>query len=118
MAGVVHFTRCFVHVEEAWHAWLSVLGEPVITAESGWPVVHAACDYKQPVRFGNEVAVALDAAVAGESSLAIDFEISKGDPAEPVARGRVVVACVAISPEGKWRTHPVPDDLLAKLSAS
>jgi acyl-CoA thioester hydrolase len=70
------------------------------------PRVSVACDYTRPVRFGDEVVIAVKVEKIGRSSLSYVFDFSQGN--EPVARGRITaVFCQTIPGEGlKGREIP------------
>ena len=55
MAGIVHFSNFFRYMETAEHAFYRSLGFSVtlndLEPPLGFPRVHAACDYKKPLRF-------------------------------------------------------------------
>ncbi len=59
MAGLVHFSNFFRWMESAEHAFLHEIGFPPVKQEGetfwGWPRVRASCDYRDPVRYGDEV---------------------------------------------------------------
>jgi len=98
MAGWMHFPRVFAYFEEAEHEWLRLQGLPIIDAEEGgWPRARVECDYKIPLRFGDEIEVRLGVERVGSSSVTWLFEIWKGDLR--AANGRVVN--VRVDPSGR-----------------
>jgi acyl-CoA thioesterase FadM len=73
-AGVAHFSRLLVIVEEAEHGFFRERGIPILTAESAWPVVKTEVDFCGACRFGDEIEMRLSDFQPGKSSLAYAFE--------------------------------------------
>ena len=63
MAGLVYFANFFRYMEVCEAAFFRSLGLALIdgagTRRSGWPRVHAGCDYLEPLRFGDTFEVHL-----------------------------------------------------------
>jgi acyl-CoA thioesterase FadM len=98
MAGWMHFPRIFDYFEDAEHEWMRLQGLPIIDAvEGGWPRARVECDYKSPLRFGDEIDVLLGIERVGSSSVTWIFEVWKGG--ECAASGRVVA--VRVDPTGR-----------------
>src|SRR5258706_47606 len=61
MAGIVHYSNFFRYMEAAEDAFFRSLGFSVVTSQVdppvGWPRVHAECDYREPLRFEDEIEV-------------------------------------------------------------
>lgn len=119
MAGIVHFARFFVFMETAEHRFRDALGWPVVSAvgeegEIGWPRVSASCDYRRPVRFGDELEVRTRVVDMGRSALTFVCTFLRGD--EVVAEGRLVSVCCRLRPE--VRPVPIPDELAAAIELS
>ncbi len=98
MAGIVHFSRFFVFMETAEHEMRRVLGfalegDPAL----GWPRVSASCEYRRPLRFGDEVEVGVRVVERGRSSLTFGFVFRRGG--EVVAEGRMTCVCCRLEPE-------------------
>src|SRR5690348_3571234 len=57
MAGIVHFSNFFKYMELAEHEFYRSIGYSVMLNQFdpplGFPRVHASCDYKKPLRFGD-----------------------------------------------------------------
>lgn len=92
MAGVVHFTSILRYVENAEHAALAELGIPVISKEGGVPKVHVECDYKSPLRFGDEVSVQMVLDEVSNKSLKWSFSVKVKE--KIAATGKLVTAMV------------------------
>jgi acyl-CoA thioester hydrolase len=91
MAGIAHFSAFFRWMESAETAFLRSLGLTVLGEWQGekvsLPRVSAACDYVKPVRFGDELTIAVTVEKIGRTSLTYVFDFSVGGDA--IARGRV-----------------------------
>ena len=60
MAGIMHFANFFRMMEEAEHAFWRSMGfsvHPTEEPRTGWPRVHASCDFRKPLRFEDVVTV-------------------------------------------------------------
>ena len=75
MAGLMHFSNFFRFMETAEHGFYRSLGFSVVDLSRhprlGWPRVHAACDYKKPLRFEDMVEGLRFATSRGEWSLGV-----------------------------------------------
>lgn len=78
-AGVAHFSRLLIIVEEAIHDFFQVRCIPILEKATAWPVVSIHADYSAACRFQDEISVALSLDKAGNSSLAFSFVASKAD---------------------------------------
>lgn len=116
-AGILHFSRYPVFVEDAEHAFLRAGGFSVhglADAEGAWlfPRVHLAVDYLAPLRFEDEVDVGLDVAEVRTKAIAYAFTFRRGDAV--VCTGRMVAVFARATPDG-MRAAPVPDALRSYL---
>ncbi|MEO1856876.1 MAG: thioesterase family protein [Rubritalea sp.] len=73
LAGVVHFSKILCYVEEAEHFVMREVGVPAVDASGGFPKVHVDCDYRSPMRFGDEVEIKMQLEKVGEKSLVWGF---------------------------------------------
>ena len=88
-------------MEEAEAALLDRLG--IIKDVYGWlPRVHVSIDYRQPLRFWDEIEVQIDVEEVGRTSIAYRFDVRRGG--ESCADGRVVA--VLIDEHGAAREWP------------
>ena len=74
MAGIAHYSEFFRYMEETEHAFFRSLGFSIDTkldVNYGWPRVHASCDFKQAVRFEDELEIRL--LVREKKSRSIDY---------------------------------------------
>lgn len=124
MAGIMHFSNYFRFMESAEHAFFRSLGHSIVPkdgdAKVGWPRVHAECDYRRPLRFEDEVEVRLLVEEKSQKTIRYRFVFSKvnGGAPEEVARGALVVACVAHAADGSMRAVPVPDAIGKKIEVA
>ena len=116
-AGIVHFARFFVFIETAEHEFWRSLGLSVHTEIDGdiisWPRLTAECEYMHPVSFEDELDIHLQIAKIGEKSLSYtcDFQCAS----EPIARGRLKIACCVCNPGKKIRAVAIPASIATKL---
>lgn len=116
MAGIVHFSNFFRFMEACEHAFLRSLDHELHGMldglETGWPRVHATCDYRAPARFGDLLDVRLFIDEVRPRSVRYRFEIAAGDTL--VAEGRIAAAHVAITDAG-IQAVALPGPLREKL---
>ena len=122
LAGIVHFSNFFKYMEAAEHAFFRSLGSSVVAPSSGigWPRVHADCDYKRPLRFEEQVEIALSIREIRSKAIVYDFVFTRKEPApvEECARGSLVAACVTKGADGIMRAVALPDELVEKLKTA
>jgi acyl-CoA thioester hydrolase len=99
MAGIMHFSNFFRFMEAAEHGFFRSLGLSIHTTHPeplGWPRVHAACDFRYPLRFEDSVQIRLLVREKREKSLVYSFIFHKlnENPQREVARGMLAVVCV------------------------
>lgn len=118
-AGVVHFAAFFRFMEEAEHAFYRSLGASGYRWEEdrveGMPRASASCDYRRPVRYGEELEVRLVVREKTSKSLSYEavFTVPDGEGGRrEVARGRMrVVHTVRPHDSLEWRTTELPAPL-------
>lgn len=122
MAGIVHFANFFRYMENTEHAFFRSLGFSIHTEvdgkQYGWPRVHAACDYKQPIRFEDEIEVHLLVRSIKPKSLSYDFVFRKAgeDVGTEVARGSLTVVCTAWDEtSGRMRAVTIPEVIASRI---
>lgn len=108
-AGLVHFSNFFRYMEACEHAFLRELdvdpGGLSKDSETGWPRVHATCDYRAPARFGDLLAVRLFVGEVRERSVRYDFHIRRD--ATLIAEGSLTTAHVSTA-SGDVRAVALP----------
>lgn len=117
-AGVVHFSRYFLYMEEAEHALWRAAGLSIHPrhAEIGWPRVHAAFDYHRALRFEDEFEVEIRIVAIEERTIRYECRIVRGDTL--IATGRVSVACASLRPNQPMRGAAIPDEVRARLAVA
>src|ERR1700751_4283247 len=99
-AGIVHYSNFFRYMETAEHGFFRSLGYSVVMTQFnpplGWPRVRAECEYRQPLRFEDEVEIHLLITEKKSKSLSYLFRFRKlnGPASVEVARGSLTVVCV------------------------
>jgi acyl-CoA thioester hydrolase len=120
LAGIVHFSKFFLYMESAEHAFLRSLGTSVVTDYNGdrigWPRMSASCDYKSPAFFEDELTITLEIARKGTKSLTYAFTFKRDDTL--VAEGEVGVACCVCNAGEKMRAIPIPSEIAEQLEES
>lgn len=114
MVGIVHFSMYFRYIEEAEHALWRAAGLPVIqrTDEAGWPRVSASFDYKSPLRFDDEVEIAVEVTAVSRRTIRYAFTLTR--QGAPIATGRLT-AVRARKEDGRLQALEVPADVVRRL---
>jgi YbgC/YbaW family acyl-CoA thioester hydrolase len=124
MAGIVHYANIFRYMETAEHAFFRSLGFSIVTRgvdpPVGWPRVHAACDFKQPLRFEDEVEIHMLVSGKKDKSLSYAFRFRKLNASPPVevARGSLTVVCVTRDAEGKMKAASIPKEIADRIEVA
>ena len=122
-AGIVHFAQFFVFLEDCEHAFLRSLGFSVHESLPdggfcGFPRVHAACDYHAPVRFEDELEIALCVREMRRSTLVYGFEVRVTGRPDIMASGTTTVVCAGkTTGADAMGSMPIPDALRSALVA-
>jgi YbgC/YbaW family acyl-CoA thioester hydrolase len=125
MAGIVHFSNFFRFMEAVEHAFFRSLGLSIHTrgfeGNLGWPRVHAACDFKYPLRFEDVVEIHLLVREKRDKSIVYDIRFRKlnEQPVREVARGTLAVACVRRdAATGQMAAVAIPEEIADKIDAA
>lgn len=117
-AGIVHFARFFVFMEEAEHAFWRSLDLSVHSERDGdlisWPRLAAECEYFCPVAFEDVLDIELSLEKQSEKSLRFRFDFHGNG--ESIAQGRLTVVCCVCNPGERIRAIPIPDCIARKLT--
>jgi YbgC/YbaW family acyl-CoA thioester hydrolase len=109
MAGIVHFSRLIVFMENAEHAFFEALGASVSMEHEGkhigWPRVAVEAEFKAPARFNEHVDIHVQVLKKGTSSMTYGFEIRVGE--RIVGTGKMTSVCCEMTPKGP-RPMPIP----------
>ena len=118
MAGIVHFSRFFVFMEAAEHAFLRALGTSVSTEwdgnKIGWPRLEATCTYLSPAVFEDVLDIHLRVIRKGTKSLTYRFDFFREETA--IARGELSTVCCICNPGEKIRSIPIPDFIADQIA--
>jgi acyl-CoA thioester hydrolase len=120
MAGIAHFSRFFLFMEQTEHAFFRSLGlsihmrreEELVT----WPRVSTHCDYAHPIRFEEELAIHLKVERKRTRTLTYAFRFNKGD--EEIANGGLTTVCCRANPGEKMRAIPIPAYIDSMIEAA
>ena len=124
MAGIVHFSNFFRYMETAEHAFYRSLGFSVtlndLEPPLGFPRVHAACDYKKPLRFEDLLESHILVKEKRSRVLNYLFRFNKlaGESSILVATGVLTVVCVAHDRNGKMEAVSIPPALSDKIEVA
>ena len=117
-AGIVHFARFFVFMEQTEHEFWRSLGLSVHLKRDGdiisWPRLKTDCEYFRPVSFEDRLDIHLQIEKQGGKSLSYRFDFHH--EGEAVAAGRLKAACCICNPGEKIRAVPIPDFITEHLS--
>ena len=117
-AGVVHFSRYFLYMEEAEHALWRAAGLSIHPrdAEVGWPRVHASFDYHRALRFEDEFEIRIRIAAIEERTIRYTCVLSRGDTR--IATGRFTIACASLRPNQPMRGTEIPGEIRERLAVA
>jgi len=82
--------------------------------EFGFPRVNAACDFKAPLKFEDEVEVHIAVEKIGRRSIRYACSLRRGS--DVVATGSMTSACVTRDENGHARSADVPESIRARLA--
>ena len=120
-AGIVYYPRFFhffhMAFEELWRARMGARAyvELLDRDHVGFPAVSASCDFKAPLRFGDDAEIQLTISRLGTKSITFHYRVFRADPRELAAEGQVVAAVVDLA---KFVAVPIPSrvsEMLADL---
>lgn len=116
-AGVAHFSKLAVLVEEAIHFHFQQRGIAVLDPMTAWPIVSLHIDYKSPLRFGDKARIHLTLEKTGSASLTWAFEAHSNQelPATPAFKG-TLTQCHLDPASGS--PAPIPEKILILLRDS
>lgn len=115
-AGVLYFAHYYRFMEEAEHAFWRSLGVAVVMdvagLENSWPRVATSCEYFSPVRFDDELELALRVVKLGRKS--VTYEVEFRCAGKRIALGRMTAVYCTIA-DDQFQPRPIPDSVRAKL---
>lgn len=112
-AGIIFFAKVFDLFHDAYSDCLQAGGVPLfeVLAKGVWiaPIVHAEADYRQPLRFGDEITVEITSAQLKERSMVIEYALRHSSGLVYVT-GKTAHVFVE---KASMRPCPVPDEVRA-----
>ena len=115
-AGILHFTAVLGLMEEAEHEFLRHIAVPLFRPVDGgtvsWPRVSAACDFKSPARFEDDLQIDVVVRQLGRRSVTYGFRVRCQD--RLVATGTLSAACCLVNGSG-IKSMDIPPDVADKL---
>ena len=118
-AGIAFFGQVFEYCHAAYEEMLVAAGLSLreIFDQGGWgmPLVHAEADYSRPMRMGDRLAVALEVARIGRSSLTFEYTVRGAEGRELRATVRLVHAFIDLDGFRKLTVPPSLVEALARL---
>jgi 4-hydroxybenzoyl-CoA thioesterase len=102
-AGIIYYPRFFhlfhIAFEELWRARMGARAYSALIDREhvGFPAVHAECDFKSPLRFGDEAEIAVSVERLGERSITFRYRVHRVAPRALAAEGKVVCAVVDLA---------------------
>ena len=117
-AGVVHFSRYFLYMEEAEHALWRAAGLSIHPrdAQVGWPRVQASFEYHRALRFEDEFEVWIRIVAIDERTISYACLLSRDGTR--IATGRVSIACASLRPNESMRGTAIPQEIRARLAVA
>jgi YbgC/YbaW family acyl-CoA thioester hydrolase len=117
-AGVVHFSRYFLYMEEAEHAlWRSAgLSIHPRDAEIGWPRVQASFDYHRALRFEDEFEVWIRIVAMDDRTISYACLLTRDGTR--IASGRVTISCATRQPNQPMRGADIPSEIRSRLAVA
>jgi YbgC/YbaW family acyl-CoA thioester hydrolase len=114
LAGIVHFSWYFRYMEEAEHSLWREAGLRIAADGLGWPRVAAHSQYRQPLRFEDEIDVTVRAGF-GRRRIQYGFLISRD--AANVATGVMTSVCTRTRADGRLQAVDIPREIVERLRA-
>lgn len=112
--GIVHFSNFFRYIEEAETSMWRAAGLPLVSDGTvWWPRVHAAFDYKRPLRFEDEFDVRVQVVEKTAKALRYAVEMRKGD--ELIGSGTLTVVCAVKAADGTLKAANMSADVATRL---
>jgi 4-hydroxybenzoyl-CoA thioesterase len=117
-AGIVYFAHFFSWCHDAMEALLGTLeggyAGLVVRRRLGLPAVHVEADFVSPLRFGDDVRVAVSVERLGTSSVTLRFDLARESDRGHVATLRHVAVLTDLV---QLKSRPLPDDVRKALEA-
>jgi len=124
MAGILHFSNLFRYMEDAEHEFLRSLGLSVHTTIGdrfvSFPRVSADCQFKNPLRFEDEVEIHVVVREMTNKAIVYDFIFRNGGKSgDEIARGSMTVICaMKVANDDRMRSMTIPDSISTKIDVA
>lgn len=117
-AGIVHFSRYILYMEEAEHALWRAAGLSIMApgALVGWPRTAVSFEYRRPLHFEEEFEVLLRIVAIDERKIRYACTLVRDDV--QIATGTMTIACVTREPGGPMRGVSIPEDIKERLAVA
>ena len=113
-AGIVHFSWYYRYMEEAeYELWRSAGLSKTLTSGLGFPRVHAAFNFRRPLRFEDEFEALIQITSIREKTIGYACILTLAG--ETVAEGTMTIACVRPTPGEPLRAVPLPAEILTRF---
>lgn len=117
-AGIVYFAHFFSWCHDAMEAMLGAVDGGyaglVMKRRLGLPAVHVEADFESPLRFGDDVRIAVTAERLGTSSVTLRFDLARASDGGRVATLRHVAVLTDLV---ELKSRPLPDDVRRVLES-
>jgi 1,4-dihydroxy-2-naphthoyl-CoA hydrolase len=121
-AGIIFYPRAFELCHDLYVEFLAHAGQPLHVALTGpWiaPIRHAEADYVRPLRFGDQVEVAIVAAHLGPSVPPTEVTLGFRIATLPAQETAIVVQSVhTFVTRERFERTPVPEAFIVALDAA
>lgn len=118
-AGIVYYPRFFhlfhIAFEELWRTRIGpqAYSEIIDRDRVGFPAVHAECDFKAPLKFGDTADIEVSIPRLGTTSITFRYRIFRSGDRVLCAEGKVVCAVVDLA---KFVAVPIPEHVSQMLA--
>ena len=111
LTGAIYFTKALQYAQEAWERWVRETTEGIsfwFNKGYGFPIVHAAAQYKIPLTLGDKIIMQLTVQAIGEKSFTLRTEMLLDKSKEVAAE---VVLTHAFVKQGENKSSGLPEDV-------
>ena len=123
MAGVVHFSRFFMWMEETEHCFFRSLNLPIVQCQKasfqGWPRVQAQCHYLRPAHFHDTLSAHLIIRALNERSIDYGFlfhRYSSLQQKQHIATGLMTtMPAIRVASSDALKGQPLPENIRKAL---
>ena len=118
MAGIVHFSRFYIWMEQIEHEFFRSLGLSIMQKLDdgtviGWPRVSAQCRFESPARYDELITARLTVQRIGVKSLTFDVVFSRDE--KVLARGSMKTVCCQLRHGHELESFEIPELYLSRI---